>query len=153
MKQKKRLVSILGGTGIVGQNYIKLLRNHPWFQIADIAASPRSANKTYKEAVKEKWQMDFSIPNSIRDLIVRDVQDFESIDPEISFVFSAINLPQKEEVKKIEFEYAKKGIPVISNNSAHRWTPDVPMIIGEINYDHINIIPIQQQQRGFTNGF
>ena len=149
----KYKVGILGATGIVGQNYIKLLQNHPWFQITDIAASPRSANKTYKEAVKHKWQMPFSIPPNLRDLIVRDVQDWGSLDPELSFVFSAINLPNKEDIKTVEFEYAKKGIPVISNNSAHRWTPDVPMIIGEINHEHINIIPIQQQKRGFTKGF
>jgi len=149
----KKKVGILGATGVVGQNYIKLLQNHPWFQITDVAASPRSANKTYIEAVKHKWQMPFPIPHNLRDLIVRDVQDLGSLDPELSFVFSAINLPNKEDIKTVEFEYAKKGIPVISNNSAHRWTPDVPMIIGEINFDHINIIPIQQQKRGFTNGF
>ena len=97
--------------------------------------------------------MPFPIPHNLRNLIVRDVQDLESLDPEISFVFSAISLPNKEDIKTIEFEYAKKGIPVISNNSANRGTPDVPMIIGEINFEHINVIPIQQQKRGFTNGF
>ncbi len=150
---KKYNIGILGATGVVGQNYIKLLRNHPWFQVVDVAASPRSANKTYEEAVKQKWQMPFSIPGDLKEMIVRDVQDFKSLNPDVKFVFSAISLPNKEDIKKIEFEYAKKGIPVISNNSAHRWTPDVPMIIGEINSEHINVIPIQQKQKGFTNGF
>ncbi len=150
---RKYKIGILGATGVVGQNYIKLLQNHPWFQVVDVAASPRSANKTYEEAVKKKWQMSFSIPGDLKELIVRDVQDFESLNPDVKFVFSAISLPNKEDIKEIEFKYAKKGIPVISNNSAHRWTPDVPMIIGEINSEHINVIKIQQQQKGFTNGF
>jgi aspartate-semialdehyde dehydrogenase len=96
--------------------------------------------------------MNIPIPDEIKDLIVRDVQDFKSI-PKISFVFSAITMPTKDEIKLVEMEYAKKGIPVVSNNSAHRWTPDVPMIIGEINHDHVNIIPIQQKKRGFSKGF
>lgn len=150
---KKLNVGILGATGIVGQNYIRLLQKHPWFQIIDVAASPRSANKPYREAVKQKWQMSISIPHNLQDIIVRDVQDFNSISNEIDFVFSAMNLPNKDDIKKVEFKYAEKGIPVISNNSAHRWTPDVPMIIGEINYDHINVIPIQQKKRGFKKGF
>lgn len=150
---KKFKVGILGATGVVGQNYIKLLQNHPWFQIVDVAASPRSANKKYKEAVKEKWQMPFSIPKGLQELNVRDVRDFESLNSEVKFIFSAISLPNKEDIKTIEFKYAEKGIPVISNNSAHRWTPDVPMIIGEINHNHIDVIPIQQKKRGFVNGF
>ena len=150
---KKFNVGILGATGVVGQNYIKLLQNHPWFQIVDVAASPRSANKTYQEAVKQKWQMTFSIPKDIKDLVIRDVQDFNSLGNEVDFVFSAINLPDKNDIKKLEFKYAENGMPVISNNSAHRWTPDVPMIIGEINHEHINLIPIQQKRRGFNRGF
>jgi len=150
---KKLKIGILGATGIVGQNYIKLLQNHPWFEIIDLAASFRSANKSYKEAVKEKWQMPIPIPDNLQDLIVREVQDFNSLDLDLNLVFSAISLPNKEDIKTVEFQYAKNGIPVISNNSAHRWTPDVPMIIGEINHDHIQIIPIQQKKRGFTRGF
>ena len=146
-------VGILGATGVVGQNYISLLQNHPWFQIVDVAASPRSANKTYKEAVKAKWQMPISIPSSVEDLIVRDVQDLEKLPQDLNFVFSAINMPTKDQVKKTEVNYAKRGIPVISNNSAHRWTPDVPVIIGEINHEHANIIPIQQKNHGFKKGF
>jgi aspartate-semialdehyde dehydrogenase len=150
---KKYKVGILGATGVVGQNYIKLLLNHPWFQIVDVAASPRSANKSYEEAVKTKWQMPISIPNVVKDLIVRDVQDFQNIPDDLSLVFSAINMPTKEQIRDLEIKYAKKGMPVVSNNSAHRWTPDVPMIIGEINHEHINVIPIQQKNNGFEKGF
>jgi len=150
---KKIKIGLLGATGMVGQQYLRLLQNHPWFEIVDVAASPRSAGKTYEEAVKAKWFMPIPIPEDLKKLIVRDVQDIDSINPEVSFVFSAVAMPTKEEIKEIEFKYAKKGIPVVSNNSAHRWTPDVPMIIPEINHDHINIIPIQQKSRGFTKGF
>lgn len=150
---KKFKVGILGATGTVGQNYIKLLQNHPWFNIIDVAASPRSAEKSYQEAVREKWQMSTPIPSEIKDLTVRDVQDFEKIPQDLSFVFSAINMPTREQIMNIEYEYAKFGISVISNNSAHRWTPNVPMIIPEINHEHINILPIQQKSNGFTNSF
>ena len=150
---KKIKIGVLGATGMVGQQYLRLLQNHPWFEIIDVAASPRSAGKSYEEAVKAKWFMPILIPEGLKGLIVRDVQDLDSINPEVSFVFSAVNMPTKEEIKEIEFKYARKGIPVVSNNSAHRWTPDVPMIIPEINYDHIHIIPIQQKNRGFSKGF
>ena len=150
---KKIKIGVLGATGMVGQQYLRLLQNHPWFEIIDVAASPRSAGKSYEEAVKAKWFMPILIPEGLKRLIVRDVQDLDSINPEVSFVFSAVNMPTKEEIKEIEFKYARKGIPVVSNNSAHRWTPDVPMIIPEINYDHIHIIPIQQKNRGFSKGF
>ncbi len=150
---KKYNVGILGATGMVGQNYIILLQNHPWFNIVDVAASPRSAGKPYKDAVKTKWQRSISIPNSIKNLVVRDVQDFDNIPEDIDIVFSAINMPLKEQIKEIELKYARSSFPVISNNSVHRWTPDVPMIIGEINHEHANIIPIQQKNRGFTKGF
>ena len=150
---KKIKIGVLGATGMVGQQYLRLLQNHPWFEIIDVAASPRSAGKSYEEAVKAKWFMPILIPEGLKRLIVRDVQDLDSINPEVSFVFSAVNMPTKEEIKEIEFKYARKGIPVVSNNSAHRWTPDVPMIIPEINYEHIHIIPIQQKNRGFSKGF
>jgi len=146
-------IGILGATGVVGQNYIKLLKEHPWFKIADVAASPRSAGKPYEDAVKEKWQMSIEIPKEVKDLVVRDVQDFDSLKSNISFVFSAMDLPQKEDTKIIEFKYAEKGIPVISNSSANRWTTDIPMIIPEINYNHTEIIPIQQKNRGISKGF
>ncbi len=150
---KKFSVGILGATGTVGQNYIKLLQNHPWFNVIDVAASPRSAGKSYKEAVREKWQMSIPIPTEVKDLMVRDVQDFKKIPKDLSFVFSAISMLTKDQIKNIEYEYAKFGISVISNNSAHRWTPNVPMIIPEINHEHINVIPIQQRSNGFTNSF
>ncbi|MFX1420506.1 MAG: aspartate-semialdehyde dehydrogenase [Promethearchaeota archaeon] len=150
---KKFKVGILGATGTVGQNYIKLLHNHPWFEIVDVAASPRSAGMSYKEAVKSKWQMSISVPDNIKNLIVRDVLDFEKIPEDLQLIFSAIVMPTKEQIKELEFNYAKIGFPVISNNSAHRWTPDVPMIIGEINHNHVNVIPIQQKNNGFKSGF
>lgn len=153
MSSDKIKIGILGATGIVGQNYINLLTNHPWFEVTDVAASPRSAGKPYAEAVKKKWQMSKKIPEHVRNLIVRDVQDFIHLKSNISFVFSAMDLPQKEDTKAIEFKYAEKGIPVISNSSANRWTPDVPMIIPEINYNHIDVIPIQKKNRGFSKGF
>jgi aspartate-semialdehyde dehydrogenase len=150
---EKLKIGILGATGIVGQNYLRLLQGHPWFEIIDIAASPRSAGKTYTEAAGPKWQMPIPIPESIEDLIVRDVQDYDSIPDDLSFVFSAITMPTKDQIKEVEFRYAEKGIPVISNNSAHRWTPDVPMFIPEINHEHTDLIAIQQKIRGFTKGF
>jgi aspartate-semialdehyde dehydrogenase len=153
MSSEKLKCGILGGTGIVGQNYIKLLRNHPWFEIIDIAASPRSEGKPYYEAVKSKWQMDCEIPQKLRTLVVRNVFDFDSLDKKLDFVFSAISLPNKEEVKSLEFQYAKEEIPVISNNSANRGTTDVPMLIPEINHEHLEVIPIQQKRRNFTHGF
>jgi len=153
MSPNKLKCSILGGTGIVGQNYIKLLRNHPWFEIIDIAASPRSEGKPYNKAVESRWQMNCKIPKNVKNLIVRNVIDFDSLKREIDFVFSAISLPNKEDVKALEFEYAKQGIPVISNNSANRGTPDVPMLIPEINHEHIKIIPIQQKKRNLSQGF
>lgn len=150
---KKIRVGVLGATGIVGQNYLRLLEDHPWFEVVDVAASPRSAGKKYMEAAGPKWHMPISIPNSVKKLIVRDVQDFDSIPENLSFVFSAINMPSKDLIKEVEFKYAKRGIPVISNNSAHRWTPDVPMMIAEINHEHVNVIPIQQKNRGYNKGF
>jgi aspartate-semialdehyde dehydrogenase len=153
MSSEKIKIGILGATGVVGQNYIKLLINHPWFQIVDVAASPRSAGKPYSEAVKQKWQMSIDIPEELKNIIVRDVQDFNSVNPNLRFVFSAMDLPKKEDTQEIEFRYAQNGIPVISNSSANRWSPDVPMIIPEINHDHINLIPIQQKIRGLSKGF
>lgn len=150
---EKLKIGILGATGVVGQNYIKLLQGHPWFEIADVAASPRSAGKTYEKAVEGRWHMNIPIPADLKDLIVRDVQDFDSIPSNLSCVFSAIVMPTKDQIQEAEFKYAEMGLPVLSNNSAHRWTPDVPMMMGEINHDHTDIIPLQQKNRGFTTGF
>ena len=153
MNQKIK-VSVLGATGMVGQNYIRLLDNHPWFQIVDVAASPRSAGNNYSDAVGQNWLMPGAIPASVHHLIVRDVRDFDTIPKNVECVFSAMDLPKKEETRDLEFEYAKAGFPIISNSSANRWTNDVPMIIPEINPDHADIIPIQQSGRGLpANGF
>jgi aspartate-semialdehyde dehydrogenase len=149
----KLKIGLLGGTGVVGQNYVKLLQGHPWFEIVDIAASPRSAGKSYEEVVKQRWQMPIEIPEYLRNIKVRDVQDFEAIPKDLAFVFSAMDLDKKEQTAAVEMEYAKRGIPVISNSSANRWTPDVPMLVGEINHHHTDIIPIQKKNRGFTRGF
>ena len=126
----KLKIGLLGGTGVAGQNYVKLLQGHPWFEIVDIAASPRSAGKSYEEVVKQRWQMPIEIPEYLRNIKVRDVQDFEAIPKDLAFVFSAMDLDKKEQTAAVEMEYAKRGIPVISNSSANRWTPDVPMLVG-----------------------
>jgi aspartate-semialdehyde dehydrogenase len=151
---KKVNVSILGVTGMVGQNYLRLLENHPWFQITDVAASPRSAGKRYEDAVHENWLMPGGIPLSAKDLVVRDVRDFDSISENVNFVFSAMDLPEKVDTRNLEFDYAKAGYPMISNSSANRWANDVPMIIPEINPNHVDVIPIQQSNRNLpANGF
>ena len=153
MAKEKLKIGILGATGIVGQTYIKLLDKHPFFEIVDVAASPRSAGKSFGEAVANRWHMSTEIPSNVASLHVRNTDELESIDPEVKLVFSAVNLPNKEDIKDLEFVYAKKGIPVISNNSAHRWTEDVPMIIPEINHEHLKVLPMQQKRRGFNKGF
>ncbi|MHA1341100.1 MAG: aspartate-semialdehyde dehydrogenase [Promethearchaeota archaeon] len=147
----KLKIGVLGATGVVGQNYIRLLSNHPWFEIIDVAASERSQNKKYEDAVKDKWQMPCPIPESVKNLKVRNAFDFESIPEDLSFVFSAISLKNKKDIVDLEFKYAKLGIPVISNNSACRGIPDVPMLIPEINHNHINVIPIQQKNHSLPN--
>ncbi len=140
-------VSILGATGMVGQHFIRLLQNHPYYNVVDVAASPRSAGKPYLEAVGEKWLMPSEIPDDIKNLIVRDSQDIEAIPAEVTCVFSAMDLPNKSDTRDLEFVYAKAGYPIVSTSSANRGTDDVPMIIPEINSDHANVIPIQQANR------
>nr|MDO8110254.1 aspartate-semialdehyde dehydrogenase [Candidatus Sigynarchaeota archaeon] len=140
---------VLGATGMVGQQYIKLLANHPWFEVTDVSASPQSAGKTYQDAVKDKWALDTPIPDNIKNLIVRDVQDYGKIPKDIGFVFSAVEMPNKDDIKAVENKYAELGIAVVSNNSVHRWTPDVPMLVAEINADHTKIIPIQQKKHNW----
>ena len=131
MSDKLR-VGILGGTGMVGQRFISLLENHPWFEVVVIAASPRSAGKTYEEAVGGRWKMQTPMPEAVKKIVVKNVNEVENVSKDVDFVFSAVDMT-KEEIKKIEEEYAKTETPVVSNNSAHRWTPDVPMIVPEIN--------------------
>ncbi|HLC96404.1 MAG TPA: aspartate-semialdehyde dehydrogenase [Candidatus Nanoarchaeia archaeon] len=147
----KLKVGVLGATGMVGQNYIRLLENHPWFEVSYVAASPKSAGKSYKEALAGRWAMQTPIPRSIENLIVHDVSKVEEAN-EVSFVFSAVEM-EKDEIRDIENQYAAAGIPVVSNNSAHRWTDNVPMLIPEINHEHINIIPEQQKAHGWEKGF
>lgn len=151
MKNKLR-VGILGGTGMVGQRFIKLLENHPWFEVKVIAASPRSEGLSYEEAVKGRWKMEGPIPQSIKDIIVKNVNDVEEVSSGVDFVFSAVDM-SKDEIKKIEEAYAKAETPVVSNNSAHRWTPDVPMIIPELNPDHLEVIAYQKERLKTKNGF
>ena len=151
MSDKLR-VGILGGTGMVGQRFISLLENHPWFEVVTIAASPRSAGKTYEEAVGGRWKMQTPMPEAVKRIVVKNVNDIEEVSSEVDFVFSAVDMT-KEEIKKIEEDYARAEIPVVSNNSAHRWTPDVPMIVPEVNPEHLEVIESQKKRLGTTRGF
>jgi aspartate-semialdehyde dehydrogenase len=148
---KRMKVGVIGGTGMVGQNYITLLRNHPWFEVTYVAASPRSAGKTYAEAVSGRWLMPEPAPEQIEDLVVQDANLVQSAKGKCELVFSAIEA-DKDTVRRLEEEYAKIGIPVVSNNSAHRSTPDVPMMIPEVNPGHTELIRFQRKQRGWEKG-
>ena len=150
--EKKLKVGVLGATGMVGQRFISLLENHPWFELVCVAASPRSAGKTYEEAVGDRWKMTSPMPENVKKLIVMNVNEVEKVASEVDFVFSAVDMT-KEEIKKIEEDYAKTETPVVSNNSAHRWTPDVPMIIPEINPEHAKVIEAQRKRLGTKSGF
>lgn len=149
---KKLRVGILGGTGMVGQRFISLLENHPWFEVVAIAASPRSAGKTYEEAIGGRWKMTTPMPEAVKKIVVQDVSDVDSVASKVDFVFSAVDMT-KDEIKKIEEEYAKTETPVVSNNSAHRWTPDVPMVVPELNPEHLEVIADQKKRLGTTRGF
>ena len=148
----KLKVGILGATGMVGQRFIALLENHPWFEVVTVAASPRSAGKTYEEAVGDRWKMDTPMPEGVKKLIVHNVNEVEQVAATVDFVFSAVDM-SKEEIKAIEEAYAKTETPVVSNNSAHRWTPDVPMVVPEINPEHMKVIDFQKKRLGTTRGF
>ena len=150
--EKKLRVGILGGTGMVGQRFISLLENHPWFEVVAIAASPRSAGKTYAEAVGDRWKMTTPMPEAVKNMIVYNVHDIEEVASKVDFVFSAVDM-SKEEIKKIEEDYAKTETPVVSNNSAHRWTEDVPMVVPEINPEHYGLIEYQKKRLGTKRGF
>jgi len=151
MSEKLR-VGILGGTGMVGQRFISLLENHPWFEVAAIAASARSAGKTYEEAVGGRWKLDNPMPESVKSIKVMNVNEVENVASCVDFVFSAVDM-SKDEIKAIEEAYARTETPVVSNNSAHRWTPDVPMVIPEINPEHFEVIEFQKKRLGTTKGF
>ncbi len=153
MEMKKKLrVGILGATGMVGQRFISLLEDHPWYQVVTVAASPRSAGKTYEEAVGNRWKMSTPMPEAVKDLVVMNVNEVEKVASGVDFVFSAVDM-SKEEIKAIEEAYAKTETPVVSNNSAHRWTPDVPMVVPEINPEHFQVIPFQRERLGTKKGF
>ena len=151
MSEKLR-VGILGATGMVGQRFISLLENHPWFEVVTVAASPRSAGKTYEEAVGGRWKMDTPMPEAVKKLVVMNVNEVEKVAETVDFVFSAVDM-SKDEIKAIEEAYAKTETPVVSNNSAHRWTPDVPMVIPEINPEHFKVIEHQKERLGTKRGF
>ncbi len=150
---KKYKVGIIGATGMVGQRFATLLAEHPWFDVKVVAASPRSAGLTYKQAVEKKWAMTTPIPENIGELIVKNATaDIEEIASQVDFVFCAVDM-KKDEIKALEEAYAKAECPVISNNSAHRHTADVPMVIPEINADHIKVIESQRKRLGTKRGF
>lgn len=149
---EKLKVGVLGGTGMVGQRFISLLEEHPWFEVTTIAASPRSAGKTYEEAVGGRWKMDKPMPEAVKKIVVMNVNEVEAVASQVDFVFSAVDMT-KEEIQKIEEAYAKTETPVVSNNSAHRWTPDVPMIVPEINAEHTAVIEAQKKRLGTSRGF
>ena len=148
----KLKVGILGATGMVGQRFISLLENHPWFEVVTVAASARSAGKTYEEAVGERWKMTSPMPEAVKHLIVKNVSEVEEVASTVDFVFSAVDMT-KEEIKAIEEAYAKTETPVVSNNSAHRWTEDVPMVVPELNPEHLTLLETQKKRLGTTRGF
>ncbi len=152
---EKLKVGILGGTGMVGQRFIALLNDHPWFEVTEIAASPRSAGKTYEEAASSRWKLSgegIEMPEKVKNIVVKDVSDVEAVARDVDFCFSAVDM-SKDEIRAIEEKYAKTETPVVSNNSAHRWTEDVPMIIPEVNPEHAQIIDSQRKRLGTKRGF
>ena len=151
MEQKLK-VGILGATGMVGQRFISLLEDHPWFKVETVAGSPHSAGKTYVDVVGGRWKMTTAMPEAVKKLIVHNVNEVEEVASTVDFVFSAVDMT-KDEIRAIEEAYAKTETPVMSNNSAHRWTPDVPMVIPEINIDHFDVIEDQKKRLGTTRGF
>ncbi len=151
MKQYK--VGVIGGTGMVGQRFVTLMEKHPWFKLTAIAASARSAGKTYEEAIGPRWAMDTPMPEAAKGMVVLNAEaDIEKIAGLVDFVFSAVDM-KKEEIQALEEAYAKHECPVVSNNSAHRWTPDVPMVVPEINPEHLAVIPAQRKRLGTKRGF
>ena len=149
---KEFQVGVVGATGMVGQRFISLLENHPWFRLVAVAASPRSAGKTYEDAIGSRWAMPTPMPEAVKKMVVMDASDVEAVAKKVDFVFCAVDM-KKEEIKALEEAYAKAECPVISNNSAHRFTPDVPMIIPEINAAHADVIPAQRKRLGTKRGF
>jgi len=150
---RKYKVGVVGGTGMVGQRFVSLMENHPWFELKVIAASPRSAGKRYEDAVGARWALETPMPDMAKDIIVKDAEaDAEAIAAEVDFIFSAVEM-KKEEIQALEEKYAKLECPVVSNNSAHRWTPDVPMVVPELNPEHLEVIEAQRKRLGTKRGF
>lgn len=152
MMNGKLKVGVLGGTGMVGQRFVTLLENHPWFEVSAIAASERSAGLPFEKAVEGRWKLDLPIPEKLKDIVVKNVMEISSLANEVDMVFCAVDM-KKDEIRELEEKYAKAEIPVISNNSAHRFTDDVPMIIPEVNPEHSAIIEKQRKRLGTKKGF
>ncbi|WP_369282347.1 aspartate-semialdehyde dehydrogenase [Oscillibacter sp. GMB15532] len=151
MKQYK--VGVVGCTGMVGQRFVTLLENHPWFQLTAVAASARSAGKPYGEAVSARWAMEVEIPEAAKGLTVLDAEaDAEKLAAQVDFIFCAVDM-KKEEIRALEERYAKLECPVVSNNSANRWTEDVPMVVPELNAEHLEVIEAQRRRLGTKRGF
>lgn len=150
--EKKLKAGVLGATGMVGQRFVTLLENHPWYEVTAVAASPRSAGKTYEEAVGGRWKMESPMPEAVKNLTVMNVNEVEKVSSEVDMVFSAVDM-SKDEIRAIEEAYARAEVPVVSNNSAHRWTPDVPMVVPEINPEHFQVIEFQKKRLGTQSGF
>ena len=149
---KKYRVGVIGGTGMVGQRFVTLLAEHSWFDLTVIAASARSAGKPYEEAVGQRWVMASPIPEKARQIAVMDAADVEAVAEKVDFVFCAVDM-KKEEIQALEERYARAECPVVSNNSAHRWTKDVPMVVPEVNPEHIRVIEAQRRRLGTRRGF
>lgn len=149
---KKLRAGVLGATGMVGQRFITILEKHPWFEVTAVAASPRSAGKTYEQAVGGRWKMDTPMPESVKNMVVMNVNEVEKVSAEVDMVFSAVDM-SKDEIRAIEEAYARAEVPVVSNNSAHRWTKDVPMVVPEINPEHFQVIESQRKRLGTKRGF
>lgn len=148
----KLKVGVVGATGMVGQRFLTLLENHPYFEVAALAASPRSAGKPYAEAVEGRWKMQVPIPEKFKNMVLHDANDAKTMGELCSFVFCAVDM-KKDEIRALEEKYARAEIPVVSNNSAHRWTPDVPMVVPEINPEHLAVIEHQRRRLGTKRGF
>lgn len=149
---EKLKVGVVGATGMVGQRFLTLLENHPYFEVALLCASPRSAGKTYTEAIGQRWKLDIPMPEYAKNMVICDASDIETVKANVDFVFCAVDM-KKEDIKALEERYAKAEIPVVSNNSAHRWTPDVPMVVPEINPEHLSVISDQRKRLGTKHGF
>lgn len=149
---QKLKVGVVGATGMVGQRFLTLLENHPYFEVAALAASPRSAGKPYAEAVEGRWKMQVPIPEKFKNMVLHDANDTKAMGELCSFVFCAVDM-KKDEIRALEEKYARAEIPVVSNNSAHRWTPDVPMVVPEINPEHLAVIEHQRRRLGTKRGF